>query len=317
MYLASLVDRCQFPLELVYTPAKSLHLHPVSMHSQTKSHAPTLTPVLEIQPLTPQFYTNLLKYNEPKSAFAAEAESLPQLSDPISQRLWVSDPALLNELIDSDGPSEDIRTCSSFGGKSKIESTLFMSSFVESQCPLDQRITYWAARVHFLFTQNTAWGFYRLAAVELFLLRVIIMQMVWKQLWRIHSHLWVVKGSEVFLVPVIFLFLLRAWSWIAGRFYYWWSTFPTVFYSISPSSLPMRIHGYILSIFGRFNALPQLFWISDETFSETSYTHSPLAHTQFSSRPIALHTATWCGEQGLLPAQSVVLKHRSIESIRP
>ena len=189
------------------------------MHSQAKSVTSALPPVLEIQPLTPEFYTNLLKYKNPELAFAAETESLPRISDPISQRLWVSNPRLLQQLIDTEGPSEDLQSCSSSTWKRKSESKSFLGDFIDSQCFLDQRITYRAARTHFLLAKNTAWGSYRLTAVYGFLLHIMIVQVVWKGLWRIHGDLVIVKGSEAFVVPIIFFFLLRAWDWLTSRFY--------------------------------------------------------------------------------------------------
>ncbi|KAJ5681953.1 uncharacterized protein N7477_001893 [Penicillium maclennaniae] len=91
-----LVETCTFPLEVTYIPAKSLHLRPISMCSPVET---VTRPNLTIQPLTPQFYTNILKYTDPASGFAAEMEDIPQPCDPISQRLWASDAAPLQKLI--------------------------------------------------------------------------------------------------------------------------------------------------------------------------------------------------------------------------
>ncbi|KAJ5109097.1 hypothetical protein N7456_005772 [Penicillium angulare] len=223
MYLSNFVDRCQFPLELIYTPAKSLHLHPISMRSQAKTLTSAPPPVLAIQPLTPQFYTNILKYPDPKSGFAAEIVSLPEVSDPISQRLWVSDPILLRNLINPEGPFKEVHFClpstSLFSWQSKRESKSFMDGFIDSKCSLDKRITYWTARIHYLLAKRIAWGIYRLATVYSFLLRAIIIRWIWKGLSRMQFNSANMHFADLFIVSGSCYLLLRTWSWLTGRFY--------------------------------------------------------------------------------------------------
>jgi hypothetical protein len=98
LYLSRLVEACPFPLTMTYIPAKSLHLHPTSMTSPVRTFTPAPPLTLSIQPLTPQFYTNILKYTDAASAFALEMENIPQVCDSESQRLWASNPALLQIL---------------------------------------------------------------------------------------------------------------------------------------------------------------------------------------------------------------------------
>ncbi|KAJ5537044.1 hypothetical protein N7513_010230 [Penicillium frequentans] len=198
IYLSRLVDECPFPLTVIYTPAKSLHLHPTPLLSKVKTLTSAPRPVLIIQPLTPQFYTNILKYPEANSGFATEIENKPHSSDPVSQRLWVSDPALVQELIAS-AKSLTCKEAQSYSvsvqceiyrhfatrlaWRKNSERKTFMDAFIESNCSTDMRRRYRAARVHCYLTENLAWGSYRLAAFYEFSLRMGVMWLFWKGLW--------------------------------------------------------------------------------------------------------------------------------------
>jgi hypothetical protein len=221
-----MVDQYQFPLEVVYTPAKSLHHHPISMHSPVKTCTSAPPPVLMIQPLTPKFYTNILKYSDALSGFAAEIESIPQTCDPVSQRLWVSDPVLFQKLLDSKNlpsGSEDVQPCSVPAGRlawqCKQEGKPFMDNFTDRHCSSDIRRIYRAARIHCYLTETFAGGSYRVAAIYWVILRAIIMRLVWKRLWRMQCKLSTVKFADILMVVSICLLLIRAWRWLTGRFY--------------------------------------------------------------------------------------------------
>jgi hypothetical protein len=226
MYLSYLVKQCQFPLEVIYTPAKSLHLCPISISSPVKDRALAPPPVLKIQPLTPRFYTNIAKYPDAKLGFLAEIENMPQVSDPISQRLWVSDPALLKKLIDSENPCtglEKVNPCSPSASRLLWQSTSrgksFMDNFTDSHCFSTLRTTYRAARIHCYLTEKFAWGSYKVATIYGILLRAIIMRLVWKGLWQMQCNLATVWFADGLTVSGTFFLLVRAWRALTGRVY--------------------------------------------------------------------------------------------------
>ncbi|KAJ5364365.1 uncharacterized protein N7496_010078 [Penicillium cataractarum] len=226
MYLSYLVKQCQFPLEVVYTPAKSLHLHPISIHSSANDLALAPAPVLKIQPLTPRFYTNIAKYPDAKLGFPAEIENMPQVSDSISQRLWVSDPVLLKDLINSENPCtglEKVNPCSPSASRLLWQSTSrgksFMDNFTDSHCSNTLHTTYRAARIHCYLTEKFAWGSYKLATVYGILLRAIIMRLVWKGLRQMQCNLATGWFADILTVSGTFFLLIRAWRALTGRFY--------------------------------------------------------------------------------------------------
>jgi hypothetical protein len=226
MYLSYLVKKCRFPLEVVYTPAKSLHLRPISISSPVKDHTLAPSPVLMIQPLTPRFYTNIAKYSDAKSGFSAEIESMPQVSDPISQRLWVSDPVLLQNLIDSENPGTGLKetnpcspAASRLSWQSMSSGESFMDNFTDSHCSKTMRTTYRAAHIHCYLTERLAWGSYRLAAIYGILLRTIFMRLVWKRLWQMQCNLAMVWFADVLMVSGTLFLLVRTWRGLTGRFY--------------------------------------------------------------------------------------------------
>lgn len=224
MYLSSMVDKYESPLEVVYTPAKSLQHHPISMHSPVKTFTSAAPPVLMIQPLTPKFYTNMLKYPDAQTGFAAETESIPKNCDPVSQRLWVSDPVLLQKLLNSNNlpsGSEGVQLCSVPASRLawEQEGKPFMDAFTERHCSSDRRRIYRAARIHCYLTETFALGSYRIATIYGFVLHTIIMRLVWNRLWRMQCNLATVKFADAFMVVAICFLLIRAWEGLTGRFY--------------------------------------------------------------------------------------------------
>jgi hypothetical protein len=122
--------------------------------------------VLMIQRLNPhpRFYTNTGKYLDARSAFATEIESMPQIPDPISQRLWVSDPVLLKNLIDSENAFislKGVNPCSLSASRlpwqSKSRGKSFIDHFIDSHCSSTIRTTYRSVRIHCYLTGNLAW----------------------------------------------------------------------------------------------------------------------------------------------------------------
>ncbi|KAJ5311683.1 hypothetical protein N7476_007543 [Penicillium atrosanguineum] len=218
-YLSHLVDTCTFPLELTYIPAKSLHIKPVSMHSPIETEP---RPTLTIQPLTPQFYTNILKYTDPALGFATEMENMPQPCDPISQRLWASDGGLLQKLIAcarAPVASEGARVFPPWQRKNIAKS--FMDTHIESNFPIRACRKYWAARFHCYITERFAHGSYRIVAVYGFFVSLMSM-------WAFLRWLgWITYGSTATVRPEYFLVVSSVgfagvmlwegfWGWIYG-----------------------------------------------------------------------------------------------------
>ncbi|KAJ5489902.1 hypothetical protein N7453_010727 [Penicillium expansum] len=235
LYLSHLVKTCRFPLEVIYTPAKSLHLHPMSMRSPVKTFTSAPPPTLLIQPLTPQFYTNILKYPDAKTGAISEMENVPQACDPESQRLWASDPAMLQRLIESaiDSPNTEIAQVRSasvpaelpihpaklppWQTKSGVRS--FMDTFTYSNCPSGMRRRYRAARIYCYLTEKFAWGSYSLAAVNEFLLRTVVLGLYWRGLWWMLCDIPVSSYENVVIVSGVYFVGVRAWTALSGYFY--------------------------------------------------------------------------------------------------
>lgn len=214
MYLSSMVNQCQVPLEVIYTPAKSLHLHPTSIYSPVKTLTSAPPPVLIIQPLTPKFYTNILKYTDPLSGFEAELGSDPQISDPISQRIWISDLVLLQDLIGSrllgKVPQVHSPSASNFSWPPKPGGKSFMDDFTDCQCSVAMRNTYRAARLHCYLTEKFAWGSYRIAGFYWFILHAIFMRLVWKGLWWMQCKWAIGRFTDMWIVSSICWLLIQA-----------------------------------------------------------------------------------------------------------
>lgn len=214
MYLSSIVKQCQIPLEVVYTPAKSLHLRRISIHSPVKTLTSAPPPVLMIQPLTPKFYTNILKYPDALSGFAAELESDPGVADSVSQRIWVSDVVLLQSLIEPNLTIENFQdnwpSANHFARPSKLGGKSFMDDFTNSQCSRAMRTTYRVARMDCYLTERFAWGSYRIASLYWFILYWIIMRMFWKGLWWMQCNGAMGRFADGLTVSSICLLLIHA-----------------------------------------------------------------------------------------------------------
>ncbi|CAK96946.1 uncharacterized protein BO96DRAFT_324332 [Aspergillus niger CBS 101883] len=103
-YLSQLAAHCTFPLCIEYIPPRSIHFDRLMFNSfiPPTSHP---RPVLEIEILTPRFYTSFTEYPDAKTAFARETAVRPTNSDPDSRYLNVSNPSLLDKLLDTSGLS--------------------------------------------------------------------------------------------------------------------------------------------------------------------------------------------------------------------
>ncbi|KAJ5606800.1 hypothetical protein N7537_003419 [Penicillium hordei] len=221
LYLSHLVDACSFPLTMIYIPAKSLHLHPVSMRSPIKTPTSAPRPTLTIQPLTPQFYTNILKYTDASLGFTTEIEHLPQVCDPVSQRLWTSDAALLQKLIACAGTfptSEEARSV--FPWRRESAPKTFMDIFTESNLSVGMCRRYRAAKMHCYLTENLAWGSYKVAAVYTFFLRLALMWIIPKGLgWMLYGTTAVVKPEHFLVVSSIIFLGVRMWATLSDWIY--------------------------------------------------------------------------------------------------
>ncbi|KAJ6104625.1 hypothetical protein N7523_010945 [Penicillium sp. IBT 18751x] len=217
-YLSHLVEGCKFPLEVTYIPAKSLHLKPISMCSPIETGTRSN---LTIQPLTPQFYTNILKYTDPASGFASEMENMPQPCDPISQRLWASDAALLQKLIAHARSPMALEGSRVFPPwqRDKIAKS-FMDTFVESNFPVRACRRYRAAKVDCYMTERFAHGSYRIAAVYNFFISLMC-------LWALmRCWCWMMYGSPTVMRPEYYLVVLSVgfegvmlWNVLWGSIY--------------------------------------------------------------------------------------------------
>jgi hypothetical protein len=227
MYIYSLVDRCQFPLEVVYTPAKSLHLHPFFRKSPVKTLTSAPPATLSIQPLTPKFYTNILGYQDALSCFKEEAETIPQVSDPVSQRALVSDMALLQKLIDLDSGSADTKNvqpaveaaCPPRWHPKASSNQSFIDAFTDSRCSREMYATYRIARIHSYLTEKLAGESPRLMTLYGLLLRVFVMRLIWKALWQMLCHSSMGLFSDVIMVSGVCFLLARSRRGLLSRYY--------------------------------------------------------------------------------------------------
>jgi len=221
LYLSRLVEACPFPLTLTYIPAKSLHLHPTSMISPVKTFTSAPPSALTIQPLTPKFYTNILKYADAASGFASEMESIVQVCDSQSQRLWASDPALLQSLITCAGSaSASEKAQSESGWQRESPPKPFMDIFTELNFPVRICRTYRAAKLYCYLTERFAWGSYNVAAVYGFFLRLAFMWIALRGLaWILHDLAVAMRADHVLMVSSIGFVGVRMWAAMSGYIY--------------------------------------------------------------------------------------------------
>lgn len=207
----------------------------MSMNSPVKTFTSAPPPTLEIQPLTPQFYTNILKYPDAKTGVFTEMENFPQICDPESQRLWASDPAMLQKLIESETDSPNAKTVQVTSPSVPAElpiypATLspwqtnsglrtFMDAFTDSNCPSGMRRRYRTARIYCYLTEKFAWGSYKLAAFYGFLLRTAVLGLYWRGLWWMLCDLSVSRYEKILMVSGIYFVGVRAWTALSGYFY--------------------------------------------------------------------------------------------------
>ena len=205
------------------------------MNSPVKTFTSVSPPTLEIQPLTPQFYTNILKYAVAKTGVFAELENFPKICDPVSQRLWTSDPAMLQRLVESatDFPNATIvqvrstavpaevriEPASPAACETKFGLRTFMDAFTDSNCSLGMRRRYRAARIYCYLTERFAWGSYRLAAVYGVLLHTVVLGLYWRGLWWMLCDLRVSSYEKVAMVSATYLAGVRTWMALSGKFY--------------------------------------------------------------------------------------------------
>ncbi|KAJ5631947.1 hypothetical protein N7490_008286 [Penicillium lividum] len=222
LYLSRLIDACPFPLTVIYIPAKSMQITPITMHSPIKTLTSAPRPTLTIQPLTPKFYTNILKYNCAVSAFMAEMQSEPQICDPISQRLWASDHELFQSLIKSAQPppvSKISRSVSVLPWQRSTGRT-FMDEFSEKNFPVGMYRRYRAAWIHCCLTERFAWGSYNAAAVHAFFLRLAFMWVIFRALvWNMYGSS--ALGLEHVVMASGIEFLGVRWWAILSDWFFW------------------------------------------------------------------------------------------------
>lgn len=232
MYLFDLLDQCPFPLEIVYTPAKCLGLHPMARRSPIKTYTSAPPASLMIQPLTPEFYTNILKYSDALTALEAESESLPQVSDPISQRVFVSNMSIAQKLVVLDSKFSDLNTekclqpCSEsthaygWNATTAPSGQSFMEHFANTKCSQTMRVTYRVAYIHFYLTKKLAWGSYRLMSIYGLFFRAISMRLISKGLIRYLQCNSTPGGDKnVILMLGIWYLLARVRRGVLGKYY--------------------------------------------------------------------------------------------------
>ncbi|KAL2002562.1 hypothetical protein VTN02DRAFT_6511 [Thermoascus thermophilus] len=189
-YLSHLASHCPYPLTVNYKPSSSHHLQPASFHSPVPPSASSPARILTIQPLTPAVYTSILQYSDATSGFASEMRVSPVVTDALSQRLWVSDPSLLQELLAAAAPSlvpeERQPPRPWLSALSRIplswlrrsSDPTFMDTFVDAHLPTEMQRTYRRALCRHHLAERCAFGSHRLLSVYGLIARFVLVCMI-------------------------------------------------------------------------------------------------------------------------------------------
>lgn len=222
-YLSHLASHCSYPLTLNYIPSKSHHFQPASFHSPVTPSASSPAKTLTVQPLTPAVYTSILQYLDATSGFASEMRVSPTVSDALSQRLWVSDPSLLQELLAAAPPSlvpkEGQPPQPWLSALSKVSpawlrkssGTTFMDTFVYSHLPPEMHRTYRRALCRHHLAETFAFGLHKLLSVYGLIARFALVCTIVRIMTSI---LWTPAGSwfENMVVVSGASFLVAGWG---------------------------------------------------------------------------------------------------------
>jgi hypothetical protein len=166
-------------------------MQPTIFHSPVRPSTSNPEPILTIQPRTPDFYINILEYADASRCFAEESAISPDLPDQTSRRLHVSDSALLQQLLDSAGPSltADNRASQKKDlGASVTDAVItwlrssstpsFLDAFVYSHEPRSMHKTYRRAVLHHYVARKFAFRHHRLYVWYGILARVMFVLVV-------------------------------------------------------------------------------------------------------------------------------------------
>ncbi|PYI11758.1 hypothetical protein BO78DRAFT_302795 [Aspergillus sclerotiicarbonarius CBS 121057] len=100
-YLANCVEKYPHPIELTYLPCRSFATETITLRSPPCEKDPSNIRHVTIEPTDPAFYTRITNYATIETALNTELLPTGLYADPSSQRLLVSDQALLASILNS------------------------------------------------------------------------------------------------------------------------------------------------------------------------------------------------------------------------
>ncbi|KAJ5802447.1 uncharacterized protein N7503_004897 [Penicillium pulvis] len=169
-YLARCVEAFPKPVKLTYLPCRSFTNDVVRMRSSSYQDNSSDTITLTVEPVDPQFYARLINYPDMMTALAHETRPTGLAADPTSQRLIVSDSALLDSIVHSasrkllDHPSNGSHTISSWRMRLVLfwcrghSASTFMDRFALFSSTQKSRATYVSCLLQLSSAQRLAFG---------------------------------------------------------------------------------------------------------------------------------------------------------------
>ncbi|KAJ6006374.1 hypothetical protein N7451_004318 [Penicillium sp. IBT 35674x] len=158
------------PVELTYLPCRSFTNDVVRMRFPLYHENSSDTVSLTVEPVDPQFYAKLINYPDMKTALAQETKPTGLVADPSSQRLIVSDSALLDSIIHSEScqklhhPSNDAHTTPSWRMRLVLfwcrgnSASTFMDRYVLFSSTQGSRATYASCLLRLSSAKKLAFG---------------------------------------------------------------------------------------------------------------------------------------------------------------
>ncbi|PWY94639.1 hypothetical protein BO94DRAFT_421375, partial [Aspergillus sclerotioniger CBS 115572] len=146
-YLTGCVEKHPHPVEVTYLPCRSFSNETIHLRSPSCEKDHSSIRHVSIEPADPAFYTRIINYTSIETALDTELQSTGLHADPSSQRLLVSDQALLASILGSPSSqkTDTIKIRNSppaFSWYQKSTISPFMDDFVSTSSDPSSRAVY-------------------------------------------------------------------------------------------------------------------------------------------------------------------------------
>ncbi|RAL03898.1 uncharacterized protein BO80DRAFT_422808 [Aspergillus ibericus CBS 121593] len=148
-YLASRVEKYPHPVELTYLPCRSFSTETITLRSAACQGDGSSIRRVSIEPTDPGFYTRIVNYPDIETALNTELHPTGLHADPSSQRLLVSDQALLASILTRSLQTKPFildskKETSHIWGRYRANTPSFMDDFVSSRSSDPSRVAYFS-----------------------------------------------------------------------------------------------------------------------------------------------------------------------------